>query len=360
MRNAATPSVTPSSHSTDPDNTNTMKTQTTSSKSESKNGLASRLNIASWRKHHVATMTADEVAWPQREPSGNLGRIFVLLLLLHVFIIGAVVIYNIMTPKTSGVAKTENTPAVIDKTKAATGSKIATLPRSTTPAAAPLAPLGNKETKQPEIGTYEVRSGDNVPAIVAKLGVSAEELIKQNNLDSTDLYPGRKLQYTKKPAPVAVALSPSQAVSFMAPAANVKPNILKVGDSTLPTGNSPKKSETTVANGDALPKAVLIKAPSADASDTPPAPSVKPKDESGTSVKPRTDSSKTAKVTTNKSTKDNKESTSKRSYVMTSNDTLYSIAKKYGVKVDALQKANNIKDPTMLKKGTRLVIPSKN
>ena len=165
MRNAETPSVTPSSHSTDPDNTNTMKTQTTSSKSEFKNGLASRLNMASWRKHHVATMTADEVEWPQREPSGNLGRIFVLLLLLHVFIIGAVVIYNIMTPKNPGVAKTDTAPAAIDKAKSSNGTKIAAVPRSTTPPAAAVPPAGNKEIKLAEIGNYEVRSGDNAPAL---------------------------------------------------------------------------------------------------------------------------------------------------------------------------------------------------
>jgi len=45
--------------------------------------------------------------------------------------------------------------------------------------------------------------------------------------------------------------------------------------------------------------------------------------------------------------------------VVGSKDTLYSISKKYGVSVSALQKANNIKDPTLLRDGSKLVIPSK-
>ncbi len=356
MRNAETPSVTPSSHSTDPDNTNTMKTQTTSSKSEFKNGLASRLNMASWRKHHVATMTADEVEWPQREPSGNLGRIFVLLLLLHVFIIGAVVIYNIMTPKNPGVAKTDTAPAAIDKAKSSNGTKIAAVPRSTTPPAAAVPPAGNKEIKLAEIGNYEVRSGDNVPGIVAKLGISAEDLIKQNNLDSTELYPGRKLQYTKKSAPTPVALAPNQAVTFMAPVSPAKANGLKSGNSTTLTTNPTKSNDNNIASGDSLPKAILIKAPSVNAADTPPLPAIKTKDDTGTSAKPKTDNGKTPKTAASKAAKD---SAGKRSYVITSKDTLYSVAKKFGVKVSALQKANDIKDPTTLKNGTRLIIPAK-
>jgi LysM repeat protein len=40
-------------------------------------------------------------------------------------------------------------------------------------------------------------------------------------------------------------------------------------------------------------------------------------------------------------------------------ETLYSIARKYGVKTETLQKANGIKDPTTLREGMKLVIPAK-
>ena len=39
---------------------------------------------------------------------------------------------------------------------------------------------------------------------------------------------------------------------------------------------------------------------------------------------------------------------------------LYAIARKYGVKIDALQKINGIKDPTKLRDGMKLTIPPKN
>ncbi len=305
----------------------------------------------------MATMTADDDAWPERDqPSGNLGRIFVLLLLLHVFIIGAVVIYNMIAPKSSAIAKTETVPAAIDKTKATTGTKIVTAPRSTIPALASVATPVAAENRQPEIGTYEVRSGDNVPAIVAKLGITADDLIKQNNLNSTDLYPGRKLQYTKKATSLPVTLAPSQVVTFNTSSGTAKPNPLKAIDLAPLPSSLPKKNDNSISSSDSLPKAIPVKSQSVDHSDTPPAPMTKPKDDNGTSAKPKSKND-TNKTATNKPSKD---TTGKRTYVVTSKDTLYSVAKKYGVKVAALQKANDIKDPTTLKNGTRLIIPSKN
>lgn len=44
-------------------------------------------------------------------------------------------------------------------------------------------------------------------------------------------------------------------------------------------------------------------------------------------------------------------------YVVQSGDTLYSIARSFGVSVEALQTANNISDPTLLSVGQTLVIP---
>lgn len=332
-----------------------MKTQTTSSKPESKGGLASRLNIASWRKLHVATMTADEEAWPQREPSGNLGRIFVLLLLLHVFIIGAVVLYNIITPKSSAIAKTEPTPVAPDKAKSTLTAKNLTEPRSTSTAgSAPLAAIP-ADNRQSEMAYYEVRSGDNVPGIAAKLHISPEELITQNKLGSTELFPGLKLQYLKKTAPQIVTLSPGKSVTFPTSSNGARVETSSRIDSTPSLGSMPNKKDSTLS-GDNPPKAILIKASLPDAGDSTPAPRTSAKENGGTSIKPKTETNKPVKTALNKTGKD---ATSKRTHVVTSKDTLYSIAKKYGVKVSALQKANDIKDPTTLKNGTRLVIPAK-
>ncbi len=45
------------------------------------------------------------------------------------------------------------------------------------------------------------------------------------------------------------------------------------------------------------------------------------------------------------------------SYVFQKGDTLYSLARKYGVSVQSIISANNIKDPTKIKIGTKILIP---
>jgi LysM repeat protein len=40
-------------------------------------------------------------------------------------------------------------------------------------------------------------------------------------------------------------------------------------------------------------------------------------------------------------------------------DTLYSLSRKYGVSVTAIQKANNITNPNAIREGAKLLIPAK-
>ncbi|MCB1224714.1 MAG: LysM peptidoglycan-binding domain-containing protein, partial [Verrucomicrobiales bacterium] len=47
-----------------------------------------------------------------------------------------------------------------------------------------------------------------------------------------------------------------------------------------------------------------------------------------------------------------------RSHVMAKGDTLFSLARKYGVTVQAIQDANGIKDPTKIQTNSRLIIPA--
>lgn len=52
-------------------------------------------------------------------------------------------------------------------------------------------------------------------------------------------------------------------------------------------------------------------------------------------------------------------SSSSKSHTMGKGDTLYSLSRKYGISVTALQKANNITNPNAIREGTKLVIPGK-
>ncbi len=170
-----------------------------------KNGIAGRLNMAGWRKHYVAAITADEDAWPQREPGSNLGRVFIILLLLHVFLIGAVVLYNVISPKAPpALTSASSEPARPSATHS--GAAPLAVPKAVAISVAANTNAGpttssaaiHSSLKPIDTAIYDVRSGDNVPGIAAALGVSAEDLIKLNNLDNTELYPGRKLTYPKK------------------------------------------------------------------------------------------------------------------------------------------------------------------
>ncbi|MCE9518922.1 MAG: LysM peptidoglycan-binding domain-containing protein [Verrucomicrobia bacterium] len=334
-------------------------------------GIAGRLNMAGWRKHYVAAMTADEETWPQREPGSNLGRVFIILLLLHVFLIGAVVFYNVISPKSPpAVATAKPTLAKPEATTLKTAASTSVpkalainpssdnLPAVMTPVLAP----PNPEARLVETAIYDVRSGDNVPGIAAALGVSAADLIRLNNLDNTELYPGRKLTYPKKMAlPVLKAMPiPSNSTNT----ATSRPGTIKtVSATSANTAPVKLKENPAVTSSDSPPKTITAKT-TVQAGDQPPATIAMHKETpSGSSAKPKTtpvtDSSKPAK-TTAKIEKPVKDAASRRSHIVGPKETLYSIARKYGVKVDALQKANSIKDPTALRDGMKLVIPSKN
>jgi LysM repeat protein len=325
-----------------------------------KSGIAGKLNMAGWRKHYVAAMTADEEAWPQREPGSNLGRVFVILLLLHVFLIGAVVLYNVIAPKSPPAVATGK--AILAKPSATPIRTAASMVTPKAVAVTPAPPAPQSDVKPIETGSYDVRSGDNVPGIAAALGVPAADLIRLNNLDNTELYPGRKLSYPKKPlAPAlkampvpasAVNLSPAKPETFAAvtpPGASTPPVTLKVNPAVTSADQPPatkpsRKSEPS--GGAAKSKA-----------DSPPEAPKSAKTTAKTGKAAKTDSTAKTSPKTEKSTK---EAAGRRAHVVGPKETLYSIARKYGVKIDALQKANGIKDPTTLREGMKLVIPPKN
>ncbi len=160
-----------------------------------------------------------------------------------------------------------------------------------------------------------------------------------------------------------------------------KPEPVKATDKDRPNPDSLPKAKQLVnvsSSADEVPHAIPIKSLPNNVEDQPPAPkpTVKSHVEDSPPAKPKTetkaksDDAKPKKSTktdkseskttskTDKSSKD-KESSGKHTHVVGSKETLYSISKKFGVSVSALQKANGIKDPTQLRDGTKLIIPSK-
>lgn len=331
-----------------------------------KNGIAGRLNMAGWRKHYVAAITADEDAWPQREPGSNLGRVFIILLLLHVFLIGAVVLYNVISPKAPpALTSASSEPARPSATHS--GAAPLAVPKAVAISVAANTNAGpttssaaiHSSLKPIDTAIYDVRSGDNVPGIAAALGVSAEDLIKLNNLDNTELYPGRKLTYPKKTvAPTLKALAvPSLAAGTPIPVPAAFSVVTPARESAPP---ATLKDRTAVTLAD--------QPPAAKPRNLEPSGGTKPKkptsSESPKPVKTASKSEKSSKAdspakTVAKTGTSSKAAASRRSHSVGPKETLYSIARKYGVKTETLQKANGIKDPTTLREGMKLVIPAK-
>jgi len=320
-----------------------------------KSGIAGRLNMAGWRKHYVAAITADEEAWQQREPGSKLGRVFITLLLLHVFLIGAVVLYNVISPKSPSAAGGQS--LATSSVPKAVAIKLGT----DKPAATPPAAARKTDAKHLETAVYDVRSGDNVPGIAAALGVGAADLIKLNNLDSTELYPGRKLTYPVKPGPpvlkampvIAMAPSPPatkpEATNAVTAAKENAPPVKLKDNTAISVGDHPPGTKTSQKDGPSVVAAKPAAGPPLESSKT--AKSASRPDKSAKSES----SAKTASRTE----KSSRDSAVRRSHVVGRNETLYGIARKYGVKVDALQKLNGIKDPTTLRDGMKLIIPPK-
>jgi LysM repeat protein len=65
------------------------------------------------------------------------------------------------------------------------------------------------------------------------------------------------------------------------------------------------------------------------------------------------------KVESKPAPKPTPKSSGARSHTMAKGDTLYGLARKYGVSVSAIQKANNITKPESIRDGVKLIIPAK-
>ena len=65
------------------------------------------------------------------------------------------------------------------------------------------------------------------------------------------------------------------------------------------------------------------------------------------------------KVESKPAPKPEPKTTGTRSHTMAKGDTLYGLARKYGVSVSAIQTANNITKPESIRDGAKLIIPAK-
>lgn len=344
------------------------------------------INLLEGERHkHRVAMVTEEGEFNQHEPNSNMARMFVVMLLIHVVVIGGIIIYDFMNGEEAPSTKL---------TQDFTQPQASALPATMVDLS-----LG-KDGSLEEYSTYEWKSGDSIRSVAKTLEVSEEVLIKLNKLDQ-----GRQINindvilFPKRPVVKAVGVSVAGANGELAQpavpetsiaAAEVPISLALPGEKTFsfsPTIENELTPAPTVAPGmkmqDSPPPAItkeasgmptVVETPRSKpkVEEAPPAPKPAVKEVEKTVPKaipytpPQPRQSPAVKVPTKKVTETPPSSVKKESvktanspHVVKSGETLYRIANKYGVSVKALQEANRITKPESLRDGMKLTIPRK-
>lgn len=353
------------------------------------------LNLAKDEKHkHRVAMVNEEAEWNQHEPNSGMARMFFVMLLIHVVVIGGIIVYDWLNGEEAPVS-----------TALSTGP-------STTPSALP-PPAVNAADAAAQVpiedcATYEWKTGDSLDSVAAKLGVDREVLIKMNMLDKgTQLENNSIIRYPRKPVvravgvgvagvngglPVAAPEAPSSSIAAAeAPMAltvpgeqtfSFSPTIVDelapapgdtAQDAPPPavtkeaTGMPAAKAEAPKAIAEAPPApAPVVKKETPKVQDAPPA---KPEPKPAPKVAAKTEEDVPKAIPVKRYTppaavekpaaKSTPPAARAKTYTVKPGETLYGIASRHGISVKALQAANRITKPESLRDGMKLVIPAK-
>lgn len=365
------------------------------------------LNLIDGERHrHRVALVTEEGEWNQHEPNSGMARMFVVMLLVHVVLIGGIIIYDFMGEDESP----QQTVTQAARAMTTSSGLPQTAPEIVTAQAQAAA-----DTVQ--FDSYEMRSGDSLKSIATKFGTTEEEITRLNMIDKgLQIGPGTMLRVPKQPVlsaipvdsttlkpknpgpessstlvvqdqPPTISKEPSEAVkaseapaslsaaltpmSLLTPGetppvtsaiaaadtpatapapkeeiaalpAPVKPNA-----APLLQENAPEAKRTVKTEPKALPKPAPVPPPSQmlkKIADAPPAPAKK---------------SEPSRKAADSPSKSVAKATPVRMHTLQPGETLYRLSSKYGVSVTAIQKANNIKNPNAMREGMKLVIPAK-
>lgn len=342
-------------------------------------------------RHHVTATVTEEGQWDQPEANNGLARMFVIMLLLHIVVIGAIVLYDFVgeeeapQPSPAVAAHRAGNPAPARANPPVASAIPVTPQQAALASAAPVAASA-------DFDVYEVKDGDTIASVIESQRVDRDEFLRLNSLASADAaietHSVLRLPKNRLPAPAvtaapepqpataaavdepAAASTASEPAASATPAAAEPPAMVSIPIAP-PTAEelaaSVKPVSVPAANDEPAPASAAPQA----AVDAPPAPE-KPKPLALTQPRPvptpsemakkpivkqqppapaakKTDTAKASKPASGKGT----------SHTLAKGETLYRVAMKHGVSVNDIIRANNIKDPAKLRDGTRLVIPAK-
>lgn len=330
--------------------------------------LLSNLLGGERRRHQVAMIT-EEGEWNQHESNNGMARVFVVMLLVHVVLIGSIIVYDFVGTDEGAAAPTPTVAKAL--TQEARELPAAPSPDIVAePPAAPAADAAPTAEIPVAFEIYEVKTGDSLPKIAAAKGVSEADLIALNRLeeDNREIKPFTRLKIpANKVAPPAKVEAIKEFPSMLAavPAAspvipleesppapvvaeNALPSVVPLTNTTI---DSTPPTLATASSADSVPAMVPVVNNTPTAAAPKPNP-VAPPSQQIAKPTPATSKPEPAKTAT-------KATSSAKVHTMGKGDTLYSLSRKYGVSVTALQKANNITNPNAIREGTKLTIPGK-
>ncbi len=270
------------------------------------------------RKQRASTATADDLG---EVPGVGVARALIVILLLHVVAIGGIWLHSNWSKENT----LKGSPAVASKPSDAV-----------------------KPTLVPG-GKYDfVERGDNYLIIARKHGIDVDALKAANNLAA--LSPGLKINI---PARRVESTSPSESIvglqtPALAPAPPVRPVERPVIEST-PQTRPLVSIESTPPSRPAESEPVLIK-PRIIHNTIPP--SVPPT--AIVTAPPRVERAAPRAIVVEENIP-----SSGRTHTVSKGNSIWGIARKYGVSQDKLMRLNGINDPSKLRLGVKLKIPTR-
>ncbi len=173
-------------------------------KKSKKDSLIIKLIDGDRHKHRVALVT-DEGEWNQHEPNTGMARMFVVMLLIHVVLIGGIIVYDFMGE--------EESPAQTITQAARAQTSSSGLPQASQEvinAQANAVANPDNDTEQ-----YTVASGDSIRSIAEKHSTTEEKIIEMNRLDKgIQIEPGTLLNVPKQAVPSAVPVDTATALAM--------------------------------------------------------------------------------------------------------------------------------------------------
>jgi LysM repeat protein len=298
----------------------------------------------------------------------KVSKVVLIVVALHVLVIGGIFIFEGCSRAKSNVpaVASDETPAnpAEGMTPTAPDNQMASIPNPQGPPTAstltPAAPVTTSaETTAPASSsrTYVVKKGDSLWKVAKLENVSVGELARANKLTKTSaLKIGQKLTVpagkTQTPTVATATVAPISTDAAAAPSAATDVSganyTVKSGDSLWKVA---RQQNVTVAaikqannlSSDSLKVGQKLKIPAASATAAAPAQTVS----AGIASTSATAWREPGTYTENGQT----------IHVVDFNESPVVIAKKYGIKMDDLLKANNLSDPKKIQYGQRLVIP---